>query len=133
MEAAPGVAVAGRVGRAGPEPAGRPVGDDPGHGVAAAVVAFKPSVRVIGVEPTGAPKLSRALEAGKPVTLAETDSSTRDSIASKQYCGWRWAARKRSKSRRITPEVARTNLSEVPIATERAAVVFILSPLCRSV
>ena len=37
-EAAPGVAVAGRVGRAGLQAAGRPVGDDPRHGVAAGVV-----------------------------------------------------------------------------------------------
>ena len=37
-EAAAGVAVAGRVGRAGLQAAGRPVGDDPRHGVAAAVV-----------------------------------------------------------------------------------------------
>src|SRR6478672_2192364 len=43
-------------------------------GVAAAVLAFKPSVRVIGVEPVGAAKLSRALEAGRPVTLTQTDS-----------------------------------------------------------
>ena len=37
-EAAAGVAVAGGVGRADLRPDGRPVGDDPGHGVAAAVV-----------------------------------------------------------------------------------------------
>ena len=37
-EAAAGVAVAGRVGRAGLQAAGGPVGDDPRHGVAAAVV-----------------------------------------------------------------------------------------------
>ena len=43
-------------------------------GVVAAVLAFKPSVRVIGVEPVGAAKLSRALEAGRPVTLTQTDS-----------------------------------------------------------
>ena len=37
-EAAAGVAVAGRVGRAGLQAGGRPVGDDPRHGVAAGVV-----------------------------------------------------------------------------------------------
>jgi threo-3-hydroxy-L-aspartate ammonia-lyase len=43
-------------------------------GIAAAVSALKPTVRVIGVEPVGAPKLARALEAGKPVKLDRTDS-----------------------------------------------------------
>ncbi|HEU5304534.1 MAG TPA: threonine/serine dehydratase [Gemmatimonadales bacterium] len=36
-------------------------------GVAAAVAALKPSVQIIGVEPAAAPKLSRALEAGRPM------------------------------------------------------------------
>ena len=40
----------------------------------AAVAAIKPSVRVIGVEPVGAPKLARALEAGSPVKLDRTES-----------------------------------------------------------
>jgi threonine dehydratase len=43
-------------------------------GIAAAVAALKPTVRVIGVEPTGAPKLARALEAGQPVRLEHTES-----------------------------------------------------------
>jgi threonine dehydratase len=43
-------------------------------GIAAAVNALKPSVRVIGAEPAGAPKLARALQAGKPVKLERTDS-----------------------------------------------------------
>jgi threonine dehydratase len=43
-------------------------------GIAAAVAAVRPAVEVIGVEPAGAPKLSRALEAGKPVTLEHTES-----------------------------------------------------------
>jgi threonine dehydratase len=38
-------------------------------GIAAAVAATKPSVRVIGVEPVGAPKLARALEAGHPTRI----------------------------------------------------------------
>ncbi len=38
-------------------------------GIAAAVAALKPSVRVIGVEPEGAPKLARALEQGHTVQL----------------------------------------------------------------
>ena len=43
-------------------------------GIAAAVAALKPTVRVIGVEPVGAAKLARALEAGQPVKLDHTDS-----------------------------------------------------------
>jgi threonine dehydratase len=43
-------------------------------GIAAAVAAMKPTVRVIGVEPVGAPKLARALEAGQPIVLDHTDS-----------------------------------------------------------
>ena len=43
-------------------------------GVAAAVKLRKPKVRVIGVEPKGAPKLSRARAAGLPVKLDRTSS-----------------------------------------------------------
>ncbi|HEX8724644.1 MAG TPA: threonine/serine dehydratase [Gemmatimonadaceae bacterium] len=41
-------------------------------GVAAAVKLTAPGVRVIGVEPAGAPKLTRAREAGAPVRLERT-------------------------------------------------------------
>lgn len=43
-------------------------------GVACAVKLMSPHTRVIGVEPAGAPKLSRAREAGGPVTLEGTRS-----------------------------------------------------------
>jgi threonine dehydratase len=43
-------------------------------GISAAVTALKPRVQVIGVEPVGAPKLARALEAGAPVKLDSTES-----------------------------------------------------------
>jgi threonine dehydratase len=43
-------------------------------GIAAAVAALKPSVRIIGVEPVGAAKLARALEAGRSVKLDHTES-----------------------------------------------------------
>jgi threonine dehydratase len=43
-------------------------------GVAAAVKHLSPSTRVIGVEPEGAPKLTRARAAGEPVTLEKTHS-----------------------------------------------------------
>jgi threonine dehydratase len=48
-------------------------------GVAAAVKQRKPDVRVIGVEPEGAAKMSRSLEAGHPVTL-ETVASIADGL-----------------------------------------------------
>jgi threonine dehydratase len=41
-------------------------------GVAAAVKLLSPGTRVIGVEPAGAPKLTRALAAGAPVRLDRT-------------------------------------------------------------
>jgi threonine dehydratase len=43
-------------------------------GVATAVKRLRPHVRVVGVEPSGAPKLTRAREAGEPVTLTGTRS-----------------------------------------------------------
>lgn len=43
-------------------------------GVAAAVKESKPDVRVVGVEPEGAAKMSRSLEAGHTVTLDRTES-----------------------------------------------------------
>jgi threonine dehydratase len=43
-------------------------------GVASVVRALKPTVRVVGVEPVGAPKLARALAAGRPVKLDHTES-----------------------------------------------------------
>ena len=43
-------------------------------GVAAAVKLWCPKARVIGVEPSGAPKLSRARTAGSPVRLDKTAS-----------------------------------------------------------
>lgn len=43
-------------------------------GVATAIKLRRPDARVIGVEPVGAPKLSRAREAGSPVKLEHTTS-----------------------------------------------------------
>ncbi len=43
-------------------------------GLSAAIKQRKPSVRVIGVEPEGAAKMSRSLAAGHPVTLDKTQS-----------------------------------------------------------
>ncbi len=43
-------------------------------GVSTAIKLRNPNTRVIGVEPTGAPKLSRAREAGKPVRIEQAKS-----------------------------------------------------------
>jgi len=43
-------------------------------GVSTAIKRTRPDVRVIGVEPEGAPKMSTALAAGQPVTLEKTAS-----------------------------------------------------------
>ena len=43
-------------------------------GVSAAVKAMNPAVRVVGVEPAGAPKMSASLAAGHPITLESTSS-----------------------------------------------------------
>jgi threonine dehydratase len=43
-------------------------------GVSAAIKQRAPHVRVIGVEPEGAPKMKKSLEAGRPLTLESTAS-----------------------------------------------------------
>ncbi len=43
-------------------------------GIAAAVKLSRPGVRVVGVEPEGAPTLTRALERGEPVRLESVDT-----------------------------------------------------------
>ena len=43
-------------------------------GVATAIKLSKPSVRIIAVEPSGAPKMSKSLEAGHPITLPSSKS-----------------------------------------------------------
>lgn len=43
-------------------------------GVAAALKLSDPAIRVVGVEPAGAAKMSRSLEAGRPVTLDAVSS-----------------------------------------------------------
>ncbi len=44
-------------------------------GIAVAARAMKPSIRIIGVEPTGAPTLLRSLEAGCPTMLDRIDTA----------------------------------------------------------
>ncbi|HUQ87491.1 MAG TPA: threonine/serine dehydratase [Vicinamibacterales bacterium] len=43
-------------------------------GVAAAIKLSKPSVRIVAVEPSGAPKMSKSLQAGEPITLPSSKS-----------------------------------------------------------
>lgn len=43
-------------------------------GIATAIKSLRKQAHVIGVEPAGAPKMTRALEAGGPVTLPGTDT-----------------------------------------------------------
>jgi len=43
-------------------------------GVAAAIKLSKPSVRIVAVEPLGAPKMSKSIEAGQPITLPSSKS-----------------------------------------------------------
>jgi threonine dehydratase len=49
-------------------------------GVAAAVKQLAPRARVIGVEPAGSPKLSRARAAGKPVTIPANPHGLADGL-----------------------------------------------------
>jgi threonine dehydratase len=48
-------------------------------GAAAAIKLSKPSVRVVAVEPEGAPKMTRSLAAGRPTTL-ESSSTIADGL-----------------------------------------------------
>jgi threonine dehydratase len=43
-------------------------------GISVAVKSLRPSVRVVGVEPAGAPKMTASRAAGHPVTLPKTAS-----------------------------------------------------------
>lgn len=49
-------------------------------GVAAAIKRAAPNARVIGVEPAGSPKLTRAREAGAPVTIASNPNGLADGL-----------------------------------------------------
>lgn len=44
-------------------------------GISVAARALKPSIRIVGVEPVGAPTLSRSLEAGRPARLERIDTA----------------------------------------------------------
>ena len=54
-------------------------------GIAAAVKLSDPSIRVIGVEPAGAPKMSKSLAAGRPVTLDRVASAADGLLAVRRF------------------------------------------------
>jgi threonine dehydratase len=58
-------------------------------GISVAVAALKPAVRLVGVEPEGAAKLTAALAAGTPTTLART-SSIADGLLTQSIGRFTW-------------------------------------------
>jgi threonine dehydratase len=79
-------------------------------GVATAIKSRVPSARVIGVEPVGAPKLSRAREAGQPVRLERT-SGIADGLLAIEIGRLPFAHHKR-----YVDEVVRVEDSAIPAA-----------------
>jgi threonine dehydratase len=59
-------------------------------GITAAIKTLRPSVEIIGVEPAGAPKLTAALEGGKPVLLSSTESVA-DGLLTRSIGALPWA------------------------------------------
>ena len=74
-------------------------------GIATAAKAIKPGIRVIGIEPVGAPTLSESLAAGRPITLAriETEAVT---LAPRR-------------SAEINLEIIRNNVDEIVLVTDQ--------------
>jgi threonine dehydratase len=60
-------------------------------GVAAAVKRVAPRARVVGVEPAGSPKLTRAREAGGPVTIAANPGGLADGLLAVRIGGLNYA------------------------------------------
>jgi threonine dehydratase len=79
-------------------------------GIASAVRALKPSVRVIGVEPAGAAKLSAALAAGRPVQL-ERSESIADGLLPLAIGGMPWAV-----LQQVVREAARVSEADIAAA-----------------
>ncbi len=70
-------------------------------GITAAIKALRPGVEIVGVEPAGAPKLSRALEGGEPVTLGPTESVA-DGLLTRSVGALPWAVIRPHVRRAIT-------------------------------
>jgi threo-3-hydroxy-L-aspartate ammonia-lyase len=79
-------------------------------GISVAVRALKPSVRLVGVEPEGAAKLSAALAAGAPATLART-SSMADGLLTQSVGRFTWPILSR-----VVREAARVSEDEIGAA-----------------
>jgi threonine dehydratase len=60
-------------------------------GVAAAVKRMAPRARVVGVEPAGSPKLTRAREAGGPITIASNPTGLADGLLAVRIGGLNYA------------------------------------------
>lgn len=73
-------------------------------GISTAVRALKPNVRIIGVEPTGAPKITRSLEAGQLVTLDKITTAA-GTLAP-------------SRSAEITFDIIRQNVDEMILVSD---------------
>jgi threonine dehydratase len=76
-------------------------------GISVAVAAVKPSVRLIGVEPEGAAKLTAALAAGGPTTLART-ASMADGLLTQSIGRFTWPILSR-----VVRESARVSEEEI--------------------
>ncbi len=59
-------------------------------GITTAIKALRPEVTIIGVEPAGAPKLSAALAAGRPMTLGPT-ASVADGLLTRSIGALPWS------------------------------------------
>ena len=79
-------------------------------GISVAVAALKPSVRLVGVEPEGAAKLTAALAAGAPTTLSRT-SSIADGLLTQSVGRFTWPILSR-----VVREAARVSEEEIGAA-----------------
>jgi threonine dehydratase len=79
-------------------------------GISAAVAALKPAVRLVGVEPEGAAKLTAALAAGRPTTLARTESMA-DGLLTQSVGGLTWPILSR-----VVREAVRVSEEEIAAA-----------------
>lgn len=75
-------------------------------GVSTAVKACRPAVRVIGVEPTGAPTLRRSLDAGRPIELPSIDTEA-NTLAPR-------------KSEQINVDIISRNVDDIVLVSDQA-------------
>jgi threonine dehydratase len=70
-------------------------------GITTAIKALAPGVEIIGVEPAGAPKLTAALEGGRPVVLSATESVA-DGLLTRSVGSLPWALIQQHVHRAVT-------------------------------